>query len=262
MIIQSKEIWLSNSKKMNDHHETIWINHLIDDKIKEISDDKYKNFISLMVQTYNINNSIPYIACFSGNGDVLSQWKSYADDGLGVAIGFSTEALNVDVKSPITTTSITKKDNIGLQPVLYEIDEQKNIISGILQHYLLQLDEQTIDENLASLECAILLRRYSVIFKNHTFYDEQEWRIIHTPTLELLLNIFLHVNISDIFFRTCNNDIISYFKLKFDEPINSNLIPEIVLGPKYKLEQYDFEMYLRKNGLNNTKITFSNSTYR
>ena len=29
-----------------------------------------------------------YICCFSGDGDLLSQWRAYADDGKGISIGF------------------------------------------------------------------------------------------------------------------------------------------------------------------------------
>lgn len=34
-----------------------------------------------------------YTACFSGNGDLLSQWRGYAGDGTGIAIGFKTKYL-------------------------------------------------------------------------------------------------------------------------------------------------------------------------
>lgn len=34
-----------------------------------------------------------YTICFSGNGDLLSQWRGYAKDGTGVAIGFKTKYL-------------------------------------------------------------------------------------------------------------------------------------------------------------------------
>ena len=34
-----------------------------------------------------------FVCCFSGNGDELGQWRAYADDGRGYALGFHTDIL-------------------------------------------------------------------------------------------------------------------------------------------------------------------------
>ena len=64
----------------------------------------------------------------------------------------------------------------------------------------------------------------------------------------------IHGGISDMFFREQNNDITSFFKLSINENFSSVLVPEIILGPKCKLENYDFGTYLSLNKLNSTKI--------
>jgi len=38
--------------------------------------------------SFRLGAPAAYIACFSEKGDLLSQWRAYADDGEGVAIGF------------------------------------------------------------------------------------------------------------------------------------------------------------------------------
>lgn len=62
----------------------------------------------------------PYIACFSKEGDVLSQWRSYADDSRGVSIGFDLNKL-------------IENSNLKLKEVSYSVDEQKSLLIDILK---------------------------------------------------------------------------------------------------------------------------------
>lgn len=39
-----------------------------------------------------------FVICFSENGDLLSQWRGYADNGRGVTIGFDYNTLQEYVK--------------------------------------------------------------------------------------------------------------------------------------------------------------------
>ena len=39
-----------------------------------------------------------YILCFSGDGDLLSQWRAYADDGKGISIGFKKSGIKEFLK--------------------------------------------------------------------------------------------------------------------------------------------------------------------
>ena len=49
-----------------------------------IQNTKYINQIENVIHTQ-------YASCFSRYGDLLSQWRGYADDGKGLSIGFSTK---------------------------------------------------------------------------------------------------------------------------------------------------------------------------
>ena len=43
-----------------------------------------------------------YLGCFSEEGDILPQWRSYADDGQGFAIGFSLPEMDFDCPPSIS----------------------------------------------------------------------------------------------------------------------------------------------------------------
>jgi len=65
---------------------------------------------------------------------------------------------------------------------------------------------------------------------------------------------------ADIKFRSNGNDLIEYSEHELE--ISSELIPEIVLGPKCSVDIDTLEYFLVKNNLKNTEIRKSDSTYR
>ncbi len=84
-IVQSNEIWLSDSYVLNDYKENTWITPIIKEIFATKRNLKYGELFDKILQTYDLNNYIPFVCYFSTDGDVLSQWRAYADDGAGVA---------------------------------------------------------------------------------------------------------------------------------------------------------------------------------
>lgn len=70
-------------------------------------------FILYMLKHYAESSS--YITCFSRNGDLLSQWRAYGDDGKAVSIGFN---------SKLISKAISRKNKVYFEDALYELDEQ------------------------------------------------------------------------------------------------------------------------------------------
>jgi hypothetical protein len=57
--------------------------------------------------------SILMIGCFSLEPDVLSQWRAYADNGRGFAIGFSLKDMNIPAKSLRVLSMVASHDASG-----------------------------------------------------------------------------------------------------------------------------------------------------
>lgn len=98
-IIESKQLYLFNAFNMNDNLEVNWINHLIDEEFKKFQEPE---LFTKTIELYNLNNTTPYLCCFSYDGDLLSQWRAYADDGCGIAIGFDETKLDVGRRISVT----------------------------------------------------------------------------------------------------------------------------------------------------------------
>ena len=95
-IIKNSTLWLSDIRKSNDYLECVYCRDKINEKIRGFLEDD-KEALEAWDFGYNINSDlsmdmISYVACFSENKDQLSQWRGYADNGAGIAVGFSTSS--------------------------------------------------------------------------------------------------------------------------------------------------------------------------
>jgi hypothetical protein len=107
----------------------------------------------------------PFISCFSVDGDSLEQWRSYADDGRGFAIGFHASMLQ---QLPVSTLSI-------------EYDREAQIKEMMLALLAIYMRKNPGTENVHGtfFEDCVLTATYLVAFKHSAFRHEQEIRCIH-----------------------------------------------------------------------------------
>lgn len=259
-IITNKTLWLTDSFSTNDYMENRWINKIIPDILPNYINDRNRQQFDNIFKQYEINDYIPFITCFSEDGDILSQWRAYANDGSGVAIGFTTTYFDIKHQLPFTMAAYNE-NSIGLHEVYYDSKVQANIIKALFEKA--SIPGEVNGEEL--LEIAVKLKQYSFVFKNPAFFEEREWRIIHTP-------LILGSNkddttqtmgaISDCKFRVTTNDIAPYFLLSFSEEKPIPPISEIILGPKNRMAMYKIRTFLSMNNLRNIPIKFSGASYR
>ena len=86
-IVTNKTMWLTNLFFMNDSQEHFWLRtkarkHL-QEQIQGNPDDFGYDYIDSILKQESMHEI--YCACFSEQGDLLSQWQAYADDGKGVS---------------------------------------------------------------------------------------------------------------------------------------------------------------------------------
>jgi hypothetical protein len=91
-----------------------------------------------------------FIASFSRNGDDLAQWRAYADDGRGVAIGFSpdlfapTEAINKDPRKNTFVGPVLYKDSQTRARHAKGVDKAAQILDAALIYARHHLRDSTI----------------------------------------------------------------------------------------------------------------------
>lgn len=125
-ILKNKEIYLSDPLKMNDNLEIKWYLERLNEE-KE-SDEDYGTILQRMRMRSGVDFTCEelakhlenkgqksiYISCFSKTSDLLSQWRAYADDGKGVAIGFDLDMLasadNILVREIVYADDVVQED--------------------------------------------------------------------------------------------------------------------------------------------------------
>src|SRR5262249_7878269 len=107
-----------------------------------------------------------FVACFSLDGDSLSQWRAYADDGMGVAIGFSTAEL--------------RRLPVQIYEVLYDEAQQGEEMAEMLGASFLEFQNNgSVLHDKWLLSRAIEIVARSAALKNPAWRDEKEVRCCH-----------------------------------------------------------------------------------
>jgi hypothetical protein len=125
-ILTSKSLWLSDAYYMNDYKEHRWV---LDRAIEQLHELKEPKNIALFSEVQKYIDGIqihPFACCFSSEPDSLSQWRAYAEDGAGFAIGFGGMALRLRCES------YTKDHEITCASVVYNARVQHKIRSTII----------------------------------------------------------------------------------------------------------------------------------
>ena len=125
-----------------------------------------------------------FVSCFSATGDDLGQWRAYADNGRGFALGFDTAMLEDGfVKSSALPTGsgqsfrVIYNDNAAIKLQSDIIDKMFHLIS--LPHRK-NLGSKTLHEymgELLVLTCMHCLRA-ALFFKHEAYSNEAEYRFL------------------------------------------------------------------------------------
>ena len=284
-IVENQCFFSSNSAYLNDKKEYYYgielFKKCIEEKKHKISNQEGLNIInSIQKELDNKLISNHYVTGFSLDGDLLSQWRAYADDGKGIAIG-------LDLKKLIE----------GFQPkangmfIEYSLENQKEIVEKIIdksyEFYLSKLSVLNILNELdlykvIAQEINEIIDKYVGQFKHSSFSEEKEFRFD--------LSIDKDYNESDdiISYRISkNNLLVPYLELKtnyklekeFREKNNIELddleknkkfkikqlpITDIIIGPSldFELNKHSIKDFLKKNEYLEVKISPSDVPYR
>lgn len=208
--------------------------------------------------------------CLSENGDLLSQWRGYADDARGVSVGFNPAYLTALGKS-------TDKPGFTLFKVRYEASEHEALVEPTYQGLRKLIDdgalrypafrtlldvrtpEQVVEDQQRdkAVFTAFILRLLTLFLqlyelKTPAFREEQEWRIVSMltgPSKDACL------------FRACRGRIVPYRAYEL-APRELPAVYEVVLGPKHETPPGVIQWMLRQAGFGDVPVRRSEATYR
>lgn len=165
-----------------------------------------------------------YTTCFSENGDLLSQWRGYANDAKGISIGFNKDILQ---------TFGTGGYNYHFKKVIYKSQDQlfyiKNYLGELLHSYeLAEFDSpDSVDNVLNAFFQEFVNTHLSNLYcYEHENNEECAGYVDENYNKECAYsNGFVRCPTK---FRSTDTRIISYFDLYFGK-IKDKLIKEIIM---------------------------------
>ena len=265
-IIKNSTLWLSDIRKSNDYLECVYCRDKINEKIRGFLEDD-KEALEAWDFGYNINSDlsmdmISYVACFSENKDQLSQWRGYADNGAGIAVGFSRESF-ADLKEAAPS-------HISFRKVIYDEKEQEKFIERIARDSIKAMETKPVAQVAAELNQNYRLQ--FPVLKNASFEEEAEWRIIFNDSFsKRKRHVGKNILFSGIRYTVREKRLVSYIEMDFSK-LKYNAIKEIWIGPKAEVEIQDIlhllDVYGYYDDVENynesapIKIAHSASSYR
>jgi hypothetical protein len=271
-ILSNREIWASELALSNDALEGKWLRRVFVDCCNEkgvTPSDQVEllNYLDLVISMAGYAGF-----CMSEEGDLLSQWRAYADNGMGASVGFNSEYFEV-----LGNIRRDRGDTFSahLTEVIYDSAEQKKLLAehvdeiiklirdGALRQSTFLTSEEDNKKRKDKLRTMGLrfLFFYFFVFKlkNPAFSEEREWRVIsHIVQTERDVTLG---QLAKMEFKAHMDRIVPFARILL-EPLPHSSITEIVLGPRNATPERVVEAFLLKNGWSNVSVNRSLASYR
>lgn len=260
-ICNTKTLRLSDLFSMNDFLEIHWGYSIWQKVANEIHDKVGKQFLDEIDKVIYSAGTLGLLTstCFSRNGDVLSQWRAYADDGNGYVIGFNAEDI---LKLPIRSLKVLYNEE-------EQVSELKNVILSL---YDVEKDEKEKYSSEFKTACYTIACDLAA-YKNPAFEEEQEIRIIHLLDFEKSNNFLKLVDYGGISFnnkskgkpikfRMRDNIPVAFIEEDFTDNGRINPIKEVIIGPKNNVLPSAISVFLETIEIGSVIIKKSKASYR
>lgn len=266
-IVQSRTLWLSMLDMSNDHLEGKWVHSVIERELG--SREQTKTHVSALMQAVEVATGMTFAAgfCLSEEGDQLSQWRGYADDGRGFAIGFRKSYLDAlaakcraDLGAGISLQKVEYDGGENIETILSGIE--KAVDNGALRSELL-IDSEERRQRSHRARSSLYLSLTPLIalchwIKNPAFREEREWRLV--SILSKALDPKSSVGeICD--FKSMRDRIVPYRPIQLHR-LEFDAIEAVVLGPRNITREDYLREVLVRHGFGNAEIRRSTASYR
>ena len=241
VITNNQSIRFTDFRYLNDSEEFVWGIKQVKKILESINGDMAQ---LLLGNLDSLNQVELYVASFSLEPDLLSQWRAYGDNGKGVSFGVTPFEMRNALGYSLFYGKITYKDEEHMEII-------KNIITSSIKYFNeKEMNEWYIDDIKRFLSLAI------ATFKHFSFFEEREYRffvISNTKQRPSFIEERLNSSIKDgickpyINMNTYelirNPDIKELLPIKkvYIGPSNDFYASEIYINKLFEANKYEFD---------------------
>ncbi|MDD5150934.1 MAG: DUF2971 domain-containing protein [Flavobacterium sp.] len=262
-ICTNKTIRLCDLFTMNDYLEMHWGYSIWEKAATELLSELGEEFLDAIDEVIHFSGmkGLLLASSFSLDGDVLSQWRAYADDGNGCVIGFSAQdLLKLSIRS-LKVEYIEKKQILEVKKIvkaIYDVEQSQSKVEKFGQDFM---------------EICTMLAFDLASYKNPAFSEEKEVRIVHLINFEKSNKSLKFVDYGgtafgeeskgqEIKFLMSGNAPKTYIDLDFSNNGKVFPIKEVIIGPKNLTMPSAISVYLETLNIGNVNIKKSKASYR
>ncbi len=256
-ILEHGTLWLTDICRLNDSSE---LDHGFKLGIKELEravvgrprecqefsrilasvTDDHETHGAAQTEEHKIQGSAHYFVCsFSSCGDDLGQWRAYAANGSGFALGFDAAVLE-DGFTHNRSAAPNAEDHAVSFPITYKeaklADLDRQIIEKMLGLISLPRGRNLKDDEITSftreLALSLMLQaaHAAIFFKHRAYKSEREYRFLETYSVDAPPEVKL---------RPRRNSLIRYREFDW-RSVAPGALKEVIVGPADKKKGFQF----------------------
>jgi hypothetical protein len=235
-ILQNSSIWASNYAFMNDPSERIYCINKAKEAIDKVHNGRSELVMNMLdkLRTELDGEGIltEYIASFCEDGDLLSQWRTYAADASGYSVEFDAARLFWNLAQTASLTKVIYDPKLQIE-ILTEVCE---IIADFVENEFRKIgDTVSTMLDIYASHCVNPIWSLCSSMKHEAYSEEKEWRLVFLKSSknEGAPRIFDE----EVHFRTRGSTIVPYVNIPFGEARNLQdheehyPVRRIIIGP-------------------------------
>ena len=255
-ILSSKSLWMSKFTASNDISEiTLAISqfqNFVESRVAALDADEASFLHEAATQLDGFRRTNICLASFCEQPDLLSQWRSYGNDGRGIALGFDTRAL----------LDLAQRYSLKLWRCVYEpathVKVSNDLLTMLLESFRGSKPKSAEERRELIGQFNSTFLRVAPVIKDHRFAEEREWRLISSPVA------FDHPRMIAVFGE-------NHASVKLELPLAggereaTHAVSRVVIGPTPHDPQNVADaiaVLSRRNGFRIADIGFSGIPYR
>ena len=250
-IVENRDLWLTHLRFSNDEEEMTHGKKLVFSTLEAMSQSAHsEREVYLRALKELLQQPVAdgvYICCFCEKDNLLSQWRGYGANGVGVSVEIQPQVFE-HLTGPDCPYGLMR-----LWKVFYEEKRQRSIIEKAIEFAWMSTH---LPPEKRAQNAADAIQFFIPTFKNTDFAGEEEWRLIFTPA---------PMSPVKPEFRIGRNLLVPYYRL---QALGWGAVPlpitGVCIGPGVHrfINAESVRMLLDQNGYSNVPIRVSQTPYR
>jgi len=253
-ILESGEIWATNVHYLNDISEYTHALGLAREYLRQLetsaAPDVSVAVSEMLFQLDRLQEIEIFVASFSEEMDLLSQWRAYCPARGGFSIGLSPSSIVAGRHANV---------DLNLRRCVYDSIEQQTLIRDVVEWSIgPQRPESQKDVALWAQSVSVwflkLMALTAPILKHPSFHEEKEWRLI----------VLRHDDTMPIRFRSGETMMIPYISCPLQSDTTQLAVRRVVVGPtaELALSFQSMRQYLGRLGFTDCRVATTKIPYR